>query len=369
MKQLTLLLILSLCSCGPFDADKDQEQESSNKQENGFELEYQYLGKAVEKAGTHVWGSSPIRGKDGKIHLYVAEWPMPTNPDEGFSGWYHHCRIGHYVGDSPEGPYEFVRIAVKDQDGAFNSPHNPTIQFIDDKYILHFIVNENNDKGTQRIIMYVADDLKDNWRPAKGALTDGTILQRPAGDTTFWNHDADRGVSNPSFVKFKNKYMLYFKSVKPDPSGEHHKRKYGYGVAISDSLEGPYKMYEDRVTPENLQLEDAYAFTVNDKMYMLSRDFRGTLGTNGGGLSWSSDDGLHFSEQSTKRAFEELEYYMSKEALASSKVYRGERSGHLERPQLLLENGKPAYLFVATGINDRDGYGSCSHIFKIGIKE
>ncbi|MFC1763505.1 hypothetical protein ACFL6U_15685 [Planctomycetota bacterium] len=131
---------------------------------------YEHIGVAVQQKGTHVWGTSPVIGRDGKVHLLVALWPMPENRrKERFSGYFKTSEIAQYVGDSPEGPFEFVRMVVRDQDGTFNAPHNPTIQFIDDQYVLCFIVNSNEDRGTQRIIMYCADDLNGEWRPAEGA--------------------------------------------------------------------------------------------------------------------------------------------------------------------------------------------------------
>ena len=67
----------------------------------GFEFEY--VGKAVQTEGMHVWGSSPVSGPDGKVHLYVARWSTKTR--KNFNGWYKDCEIAHYVGDQPEGPF------------------------------------------------------------------------------------------------------------------------------------------------------------------------------------------------------------------------------------------------------------------------
>jgi len=322
-------------------------------------LKFEYKGVAVERKGMHVWGSSPVMGPDGKVHLYVAEWPMNTQPN--FSGWFKDCEIAHYVGDSPEGPFTFVRVAVKDKNGTFNSPHNPTIKYIDGKYVLCFIVNENNILAKQRIMMLVADDLNDNWRPAKGAEADGTIL-RKSDDPSVWNYTAKLGVSNPTLIKYKNKYLLYNKSVVKKNEKKH---AYVYGVAISDNLEGPYIHQKKSVTPLNLQLEDAYAFSMNDSVFLLSRDFVGLKGSNGGGLLWKSNNGLYFDAKDVKRSFEDLAYYIGKDTLQNANVYRGKKGGHLERPQILFIDGKPAYLYLATGLNLKKGYGSGSHVFKI----
>ncbi|VGO15660.1 hypothetical protein PDESU_04245 [Pontiella desulfatans] len=333
------------------------------------ELEFEYVGKAVETKDTHVWGSSPVMGPDGKVHLYVAQWPIATRPN--FDGWFKDCEIAHYVGDQPEGPFTFVRVAVRDQDGTFNSPHNPTIQHVDGKYVLCFIVNEvtqrsewtkDGDLKTQRIIMYVADDLDDDWKPAAGAEPDGTILRKSA-EPTDWNHDAKLGVSNPSLIKYNGKYMLYIKSVIPNGGG------YTYGVAVSDALEGPYKTHPKKVTSKGI--EDAYAFTMDNTVYLLSRNFgHAKGGSHGGGLLWKSGDGFWFPPEDVELSFEPLAHYIGTAALKNGTKYRPpakvkDYSGRLERPQILMEDGKPAYVYMATGISTREGYGSCSHVFRI----
>lgn len=326
------------------------------------EMKIEYIGNAAEQEGMHVWGSSPIFDKEGRVHLYAAQWSTETQSN--FSGWFKDCEIGHYVGDSPKGPFEYLGVAVPDQDSLFNSPHNPTINYIDGKYVLCFIVNENSQLKTQRIIMYVADDLRDNWRPAEGAETDGTILRRPA-DTTIWNHQARLGVSNPTLLKYKGKYHLYHKSVIPR---EGKGGAYNYGVAISDRLEGPYQIHPKKVTSKKMTLEDAYAFTMNDSVYMISRDFGATLGNSGGGILWSSSDGYYFPEENTRRAYEDLEHYVGSAFLENATAHRGKKHGHLERAQLLFVDGKPAYLYLATGVQVKPNYGSSSHVFKISFE-
>lgn len=70
---------------------------------------------AVKRENTHVWGSSPIIGPDGKVHLYVAQWERPADDNFGGqakdgkeTGWMVSSEIAHYVGDTPEGPFEYI---------------------------------------------------------------------------------------------------------------------------------------------------------------------------------------------------------------------------------------------------------------------
>ena len=325
-------------------------------------MSFEYVGIAAEHEGMHVWGSSPIIGPEGRVHLYAAQWPMATQKD--FSGWYKDCEIGHYVGDTPEGPFKYIGVAVDDLDGSFNSPHNPTINHIDGRYVLSFIVNENNDLSTQRIVMYVADDLSDNWRPAAGAESDGTIL-RKSSDSTVWSYTAKLGCSNPTLIRYGDKYHLYNKSVvRKAPKGY----VYTYGVAIADQLEGSYIHRKERITSPSFPLEDAYAFTMNDSVFFFSRDFGARKGNSGGGLLWKSADGIHFPTESVTRAYEDLAHYLGEEALEHAHVFRGKRHGHLERVQILSIDGKPEYAYFAVGLNVKEGFGSSSHVFKIVYK-
>lgn len=359
------LIFLCLCIATlSFAKEKAKQSAFSPK------ITFEYLGKAIEKQGTHVWCTSAIMDKNGKFHFYVSEWPIPIDPSERFSGWFKHCQIVHYVADSPRGPFKFVRTVVKDLDGDFNAPHNPTVKFFDGKYILSFIVNEHDDISKTRIIMYVSDDLDDNWRPIKGGEADGTVLRVPK-DSSIWSHKALLGVCNPSLIKYKDKFMLYYKAVIPhqSPTKQNNGRDYGYGVAVSDKLEGPYKIYPNRVTADDVQLEDAYAFEFDGKVCMLSRDYMGSKGTRGGGLLWVSSDGYYFSNETTTRSFEELKDYVPENSLINATVYRGTVDGHLERPQLLYVDGVPKYMYVATGINTTAGYGSSSQLFEIEIKK
>lgn len=46
-----------------------------NAEKKNFADNWQYTGIAIEEPGYTVWGTSPIVGDDGKIHLFVARWP------------------------------------------------------------------------------------------------------------------------------------------------------------------------------------------------------------------------------------------------------------------------------------------------------
>jgi hypothetical protein len=340
----------------------------------GFTLELECIGVALKRENTHIWCSSPILGPDGKVHLYVAQWERPTNnrfggitTDNRGTGWIESSEIAHYVSDGPEGPFEFVRIAVPDRDGEFNAPHNPTIKHIDGLYVLMFIVN-SGDNSSQRIMMYVADDLSDNWRPAKGAEPDGTIL-RKSDDPRIWDHSAMLGNSNPCLIKHDGKYMLYFKAVIPVGEGKGYQgmgRTWTYGVALADALEGPYVKEPERITQTDHPIEDAFVFVYDGRVWMFSRDMNEVRG--GGGLLWVSDDGMEFDYDKAILGFHHLDHYIGKEEAAKLVPYRGTSEGHLERPQVLFIDGKPTHLYLASGLGFPAPFGSASYVFKMSLE-
>ena len=86
------------------------------------------------------------------------------------------------------------------------------------------------------------------------------------------------------------------------------------------------------------QVEDAYVFMEDRRFHMILRDV-GVI-RNGVGLYLDSGDGIHWSEPM-------LGYDMPKAHLDASLIkHPGER---FERPQVLMRNGHPIYLFVSFG--------------------
>ena len=45
-------------------------------QQETFADHWEFVGIAVEEPGFTIWGTSPVMGEDGKVHLYVARWLM-----------------------------------------------------------------------------------------------------------------------------------------------------------------------------------------------------------------------------------------------------------------------------------------------------
>lgn len=304
-----------------------------------FEKSLSPVGRALEFENYYVWCNSPIEGPDGKIHVFFSRWPKA----KGMGGWISSSEIAHAVADQAEGPYEYVSTVLAPRGPGYwdaTTCHNPSIHFVDGKYALFFLGNSNGKMDTKRIGLATADSLYGPWkRPDEPLLLPGKEGQ--------WD---DLLTTNPSFIKHPNgEYWLYYKSL--DTEGYIHpkfeiKGNRKYGLAISKSLEGPYTKYESNPVVDfhqmgnNQQCEDAYVWYENNKFKMLARDM-GVYGIDKG-LYMESEDGKHWSKPQI--GYQELSKYI--EQAAAPKHLN--RYGRAERPQLLLQKGKPTHLFTAT---------------------
>ena len=82
----------------------------------------------------------------------------------------------------------------------------------------------------------------------------------------------------------------------------------------------------------------------------------------GGGILWKSKDGITFDEE--ERGFYPTGGYLGKEKLENAVNYYAGDIIKFERPQLLMADGKPQYVYVASGYNWFGGEAPVSYIFK-----
>lgn len=324
---------------------------------SSFADQWEFVGVAVEEPGYTIWGSSPILDEDGKTHLFVARWPGNTVEP----GWRTHSEIAHYVSDSPEGPFVFSEIAVKgdieglgiksmDDQKAF-APHNPAIHKVGGQYALFYIMNDGIEKhpSNQYICLSVSESLYGPW---KKVGEDGVIL-KPSENENYWTHNASNGVNNPAFLQHPNGgFFLYFKSEKAK-----------MGLAVAEKLEGPYVQLPFPVSANDRNIEDGYAFIYDGNFALLTTDNHGIL-EEGGGLLWKSKDKIHFD--SYEKGFHRINDYTSVD-MNQVAVHYGSKNrpyAKFERPQVLLIDGKPKYLYVAGGTHIYGGPFTVSYVLK-----
>jgi len=296
------------------------------------------IGRILQMEGYFVWCASPIDGTDGKVHLFFSRWTAKKK----MGGWINGSEICHAIADNPESSFEFVETILSPRGTGFwdgTTCHNPLIKQIDGKYGLFYMGNANGKTNTKRIGLATADSLSGPWtRPDKPLLD--------AGESGAWD---DHCTTNPAFIKHPNgQYWLYYKGWNdydyvnaPDPKIRGNRK---YGLAIADKLEGPYVRYSGNPILDfskkgnNTQLEDAFVWIENKKFKMIVRDMG--YYNHEVGLYMESKDGIHWSDP-------KIAYYGATDYLTEQPTPDIKEKWRFERPQLLIRNEHPAYLFTA----------------------
>lgn len=295
------------------------------------------IGRILESEGYYVWCCAPIYGEDGRVHVFYSRWKEKYN----MGGWISHSEIAHAVANTPEGPYEFVDIALAPRPGFFDATtcHNPHIQCIDGIYYLFYMGNSDGSVYTKRIGLAQSKSLYGPWKRLNKPLLE-------AGEKGEWD---DCNTTNPAFLLQDNgEAWLYYKSWNIDDyqnqtGSIRANRK--YGLAIADSINGEYKRYKNNpiidfsILGGNKQVEDAAVFKEDGKYKMLMRDMG--YFDHSVGLIFESEDGIHWGHPQI--AWFRADAYVN-EPPAPQHL---KRYGRFERPQLLMKDGKAEYMFNA----------------------
>lgn len=303
-----------------------------------FSKGLQPVGRRLELEGYYVWCNSPIYAPDGKVHVFFSRWKA----EKKMGGWIKGSEIAHAVADNAEADFEITGTILEPRGGDWwdaTTCHNPFITQFNDKYYLYFMGNSNGKTDTKRIGVAVADSLYGPWRrPDAPLLLPGT--------TGAWD---DHCTTNPAVVYYQGKYWLYYKSwntkeYETATGAIRGNRK--YGLAFADSPEGPFVKYEHNPVidfshlPGNAQLEDAFVWQQQHRLHMICRDMG--IYNHEYGLLLDSKDGIHWGKPGI--AYYDAEKYIQQPAPpAYLKKY-----GRFERPQLLLKDNRPQYMFTAS---------------------
>ncbi len=297
------------------------------------------VGRILETEGYYVWCNSPIYGPDGKVHVFYSRWPERF----GMGGWIHQCEIAHAVADNPESPFEFVATVLQPRPGFFDATtcHNPSVYEVDGTYYLFYMGNSNGKTNTKRIGLATSQSLYGPWE-----IPDHPLLD--AGPEGAWD---DHCTTNPAFLRHPGgAFWLYYKSWNTaeydQAAGQKIRGNRKYGLATADQMAGPYIKHAGNPVIDfsaggnNQQLEDAFVWYEKGKFKLIARDMG--FFDHQVGLYLESEDGIHWPAP-------QIAYYpMSHYADEPPAPKHLSRYGRLERPQLLMKNGKPAYLFTAS---------------------
>lgn len=300
----------------------------------------------------YLWDCSVIYA-EGKYHMFSSHW----NKAWGFGwNWVYNSEIIHSISDKPEGPYQFYRVVLPRRGRQYfdgMNTHNTCIRYYDGKYYLYYMgttyggdIPEGVDPPAERNIevwnrkrigLAVADSIYGEF-----VRRDTPILE--PRDCSHWDCTV---TTNPAVAILPDgtTYMVY-------KSRHAAGATLQLGVAVADKPDGEFKRLSDNPIlcsdDPDLHIEDPFLWydESRKKFCVLVKDDckNGSLGYTGewgSGFYAESDDCIHFTIPENPKVYSRQVTWAD-----GTKT----QQGNMERPWLLMdENGKPDYLFCASG--------------------
>jgi len=315
-----------------------------------------------------VWGGSVIHAVDGKYYMYASRWPKKLS----MRAWVTNSEIVVAVSDEPEGPYEFEKVILPSRgkahwDGMMT--HNPNIHYHNGQYILFYI-------GTTYAFEQPKDSIPTRLRYEEawnGKRIGVAVSSSPLGP--FVRKDEpilmprqdnwDAAItSNPAaHIHEDGSVLLIYKSA-PVPYPERNQnRTLQFGVARAEYYLGPFERVGENnrieFSPIDTDVEDPYIWNDGEKYHLLAKCMNDSItGESQSGFLASSFDGLSWTLADQPKA-----YSKTVDLDDGSKVSMQK----LERPQVLIQNGRPTHVFFACR-NEQDEIFNMVRPLKTGLK-
>lgn len=306
-----------------------------------------------------VWCGSAIHGDDGRYHLFASRWPKSVT----FFHWATCSEIVRAVADRPEGPYRFEEVVTERRGPSFWDgmvTHNPTIHFHDGKFLLFYVGSTFHGKrphradegglisehwleawNGKRTGLLVADSVLGPWERRDEPI----LLPRPGK----WDSVI---TSNPAAcVREDGTIILIYKSTDvPHPRGRFPGR-FHQGVATARNWRSPFeRLSEEPIALSGVKdthIEDGYIWWNGEAYEMVIKDMTGEVcGEEGAAIHATSHDAISWTAMIPPKAYSRTVRWQDGKTTTLRK---------LERPQVLLENGRPTHLFGAALSEDEAG--------------
>ncbi len=322
-----------------------------------------------------IWGASCIRSADGIYHLFASRWSKEVD----FGHWVTRSEIVHAVSETAEGPYEYQGTVLPPRGERFWDglcTHNPAIRCWQGKYLLFYTgmtypgglpTKENpalwggqralDAWRNKRIGLAVADSPNGPWQ-----RMDEPILEvRPEKwDAALISNAAPWVMPDGSI------YLIY----KSSRHGQNDKGQligqFELGLARSDGWKKPFERVTDEPIlsfPETGDLagahvEDPFLWHDGEKFCLLAKDMTGQItGQMGAGTLLVSPGAVDWKLARNPMAYPRTEIQWDDGTITCP--------GNLERPQLLIQDGRPTHLFLAT--SDASGVWDMKHTWNMVI--
>ncbi len=335
MKSLNILFLLLFATYIVAQRDNDNlqlyDRFEAIKQDNIFKT-----------AGYYNWGTSIIKGKDGKYHMFYSRWEKKY----GFSGWLLFSEIAHATAKSPIGPWKYRETVLKGRGFGYwdaITAHNPKIKYFNGKYYLYYIsTNSGNQPLSEKeMITTAATGYGDKyWMPLRNRQRTGVAVSNSLNGV--WKRQ-DKALLEPAFpinsltvnpAITQGKDGKFYLIVKGDKSSDSHFIR-NQVVAVSDFPDKDFIIQKKPVI-DYLDTEDMSIWFDKKR-----ERFYGVFHTNKGsgfiGMV-TSPDGINWKKSN------DFVLMPKRFLLDNGSVFKPDR---LERPFILYEDGRAKVLSVS----------------------
>ena len=316
-----------------------------------------------ENSTWSIWGGSVVEDEDGLYHMLYSRWPKKL----GWA-WVTDSEIAHATSKSPFGPFKHQGVALprlgkEPWDGWCT--HNPTVHKFGEKYYLYYMGNT----GAGEVVGSPGNQLL-NWEHRNNQRIGVAVAERPEGPWVRMEQpvidisDDDTALdslmtSNPSVCQRPNgEILMVYKAVGkkfPLPGGG----PVVHMVAIADNPLGPFVKSPNPVFThgdERFPAEDPYIWFQEGKYRAIVKRMKHLGGQRIFSLvHYDSIDGIDWQP---------AKFHEISDRTITWEDGTTEKLDHLERPQVVFEDGKPIALICAA---DRIDEQNVRHSFNVQI--
>jgi hypothetical protein len=304
-----------------------------------------------KQEGYYVWCGSVVKGEDGRYHMFASRW----RKDLGFSKhWVFNSQIVRASSDTPAGPYTFEEVVLERRERPFFDAlnhHNPQVQYWNGTYYLYYMattyggpIPEAGDEIPNCRFEEVWNRKRIGLATSKSVFGPWSRRDEPLLEPRQPGHWDCTITTNPTVTILPDgtTYMIY-------KSREYHSSTLLLGITRADTPEGPFVRMRDEpifhFDNPDLHVEDPFLWHSDGQFHLLMKDdykndCGGITGEWGAGVYATSPDAVNWTIHQDAKAYSRTVTWDD----GSQTV-----QANMERPFLLIEDGKPTHLFNATG--------------------
>lgn len=301
----------------------------------------------------YTWCNSIIKGPDGRYHLFFSRWPKAL----GFYAWLTHSEVVHATADHPEGPYTHQALALPAGRGPGHwdqySAHNPKIKQFEGKYWLYYTAT--NDGGKNLPLPRLHRIIKEGWskpdwwptlgRHQRTGVAVSDTLNGPWKPLEQPIVEPSEPIMdhavNPAVTQMPN--GRYVLIIKGRDAKTPNRFRLIQAVGTSDRPEGPFTL-EKKAAFRDVPTEDASIWfdPVRKRYYAIYH----ALGNNYLGLI-TSEDGRNWKSARHAKVCPKQVRLTDGSLLPITRM---------ERPSVFCEDGVPRVLSVAVETTSGDAF-------------